>query len=111
MPAIYDTIGLNYARLRRADPSIERAIHDALGDAETVVNVGAGAGSYEPADRPVVAVELSATMIRQRPPGAAPAVQANAMASLFVRERLQSPEAADAAFAAFAETDQLLRAS
>jgi SAM-dependent methyltransferase len=83
MAALYDTIGLNYADLRQPDPSIERAIHSALGDAATIVNVGAGCGSYEPPDRSVIAVELSMTMIRQRPPGAAPAVQATAMALPF----------------------------
>lgn len=83
MTALYDTIGKNYADRRRPDPAIERAIHRALGEATTVLNVGAGAGSYEPTDRSVVAVELSATMIRQRPPGAAPAVQATAMALPF----------------------------
>ena len=83
MTALYDTIGLNYADFRRPDPSIERAIHRALGDAMTVVNVGAGCGSYEPLDRSVVAVELSMTMVRQRPPDAAPAVQATAMALPF----------------------------
>ena len=79
MAALYDTIGLNYADLRQPDPSIERAIHSALGDAVSVLNVGAGCGSYEPLDRSVVSVELSMTMIRQRPPGAAPVVQATAM--------------------------------
>ena len=83
MGALYDTIGLNYADLRQPDPSIERAIHNALRDAATVVNVGAGCGSYEPSDRSAVAVELSTTMIRQRPPGAAPVVQATAMALPF----------------------------
>ncbi|MHA1564515.1 MAG: class I SAM-dependent methyltransferase [Alphaproteobacteria bacterium] len=83
MAALYDTIGLNYADLRQPDPSIERAIHNALGDAATVVNVGAGCGSYEPSDRSAVAVELSRAMIRQRPPGAAPVVQATAMALPF----------------------------
>ena len=83
MAALYDTIGLNYADLRQPDPSIERPIHNALGDAVNVVNVGAGCGSYEPSDRSVVAVELSTTMIRQRSPGAAPAVQATAMALPF----------------------------
>ncbi len=83
MTALYDTIGLSYADFRRPDPSIERAIHNALGDAMTIVNVGAGCGSYEPLDRSVVAVEPSMTMVRQRPPGAAPAVQATAMALPF----------------------------
>jgi SAM-dependent methyltransferase len=67
---------LNYAELRRPDPRIAALIHAALGPAETVLNVGAGTGSYEPADRQVTAVEPSAEMIRKRPPGAAPAVQA-----------------------------------
>ena len=83
MTALYDTIGLNYADFRQPDPSIERAIHDALGDATSIVNVGAGCGSYEPSHRLVVAVELSRTMIGQRPPGAALVVQANAMALPF----------------------------
>lgn len=83
MAALYDTIGINYADLRRPDPSIERAIHSALGDAASIVNVGAGSGSYEPPDRSVCAVELSMTMIAQRPAGAAPVVQATAMALPF----------------------------
>jgi len=75
---LYDEIGGNYHVYRRPDPGIARAIAEALGPAESVVNVGAGAGSYEPLDRRVVAVEPSATMIRQRPSGAAPAIQASA---------------------------------
>ncbi|MEM8689787.1 MAG: class I SAM-dependent methyltransferase [Pseudomonadota bacterium] len=67
MAAHYDTIGVNYANLRKPDARIGRMIVDALGDAETVVNVGAGAGSYEPEDRKVTAVEPSAEMISQRP--------------------------------------------
>ena len=63
MTAIYDIIGTGYAELRRPDPLIQKAILDGLGDVKTVVNVGAGAGSYEPTDRPVVAVELSMRMI------------------------------------------------
>ena len=76
MAELYDTIGLGYPGLRRPDPRIARAILGALGDASTIVNVGAGAGSYEPRDRRVVAVEPSMTMIHQRPPDAAPAVRA-----------------------------------
>ena len=64
-------------------PASPRAIIDALGPAASVVNVGAGAGSYEPADRRVVAVEPSREMIRQRPAGAAPVVQASATALPF----------------------------
>ncbi|HEY1356014.1 MAG TPA: methyltransferase domain-containing protein [Solirubrobacterales bacterium] len=72
----YDRMGIDYATVRRADPRIEATIHAALGDARTVLNVGAGAGSYEPTDREVIAVEPSPVMIAQRPPGAAPAIEA-----------------------------------
>ena len=78
MAAIYDTIGVDYANLRRPDPRFAAQIEAALGPARTVLNVGAGAGSYEPRDREVTAVEPSLEMIRQRPPGAAPVVQATA---------------------------------
>jgi len=77
-PQLYDTIGHGYDRHRRPDPRIAAAIRAALGDAASVVNVGAGAGSYEPTDRPVVAVEPSAAMLRQRRPSSAPVVQASA---------------------------------
>jgi SAM-dependent methyltransferase len=70
----YDEIGVGYATRRRADPRIAARIHEALGDARTVVNVGAGAGSYEPTDRAVVAVEPSPVMAPQRPPELPPAV-------------------------------------
>jgi SAM-dependent methyltransferase len=76
--AVYDTIGRGYAGQRRADPRLAAAIRAALGDARSVVNVGAGGGSYEPPDLSVLAVEPSREMIRQRAPGAAPAVQAAA---------------------------------
>ena len=74
----YDAIGRDYTRTRREDPGFRARIHAALADARTVVNVGAGAGAYEPADRRVVAVEPSAVMIAQRPAGAAPVVRASA---------------------------------
>jgi SAM-dependent methyltransferase len=76
MQPLYDTIGVDYAKLRRPDPRIAAQIHAALGNAETVLNVGAGAGSYEPPDRSVTGVEPSARMIAQRPPGSAPVVRA-----------------------------------
>lgn len=76
--ALYDSIGRGYAEFRRPDPRIAAAIHSALGDAASVVNVGAGAGSYEPRDRTVVAVEPSEVMIRQRAVGAAPCRQGSA---------------------------------
>jgi SAM-dependent methyltransferase len=74
----YERHGRTYARHRRADPRIAARIHAALGDARTVLNVGAGTGSYEPRDRWVLAVEPSATMRAQRPAGAAPAIAARA---------------------------------
>jgi len=80
---VYDQIGGHYSRARRADPRIAAAVWAALEDAPSVINVGAGAGSYEPADRPVVAVEPSAVMLSQRPDGAAPAVRAVAEALPF----------------------------
>jgi SAM-dependent methyltransferase len=73
---LYDAIGLGYGRVRRPDPRIRRRIHDALGDARRVLDVGAGAGSYEPTDRSVVAVEPSTAMIAQRLPGSAPVLRA-----------------------------------
>jgi SAM-dependent methyltransferase len=78
--ALYDEIGRNYARYRRQDPRLAAAIREALGDARSVVNVGAGSGAYEPEDLDVLAVEPSATMLAQRAPDAAPAVQASAEA-------------------------------
>src|SRR5262245_23306145 len=74
---LYDQIGIGYGTYRRSDPRLAIPIIDALGDADTVVNVGAGAGSYEPTDRTVVAVEPSVAMIRQRCTGSAPVVQAS----------------------------------
>jgi SAM-dependent methyltransferase len=70
----YESHGRDYARRRRADPRIAARIEAALGDARTVVNVGAGTGSYEPSDRWLLAVEPSATMRAQRPADAAPAL-------------------------------------
>ena len=74
----YDESRATYARLRRPDPRIAAHVMHALGDARSVLNVGAGAGSYEPGDREVTAVEPSATMRAQRPPGAEPAIDARA---------------------------------
>jgi SAM-dependent methyltransferase len=75
---LYDAIGVGYQQRRRPDPRLAAAIIRALDGAETVVNVGAGAGSYEPSDRSVVAVEPALTMIRQRRADGAPVVQASA---------------------------------
>lgn len=74
----YDKIGQGYAAHRRPDPRIAAMIHAALGDARTVLNVGAGAGSYEPLDRHVIAIEPAEAMRRQRPPHLAPAINARA---------------------------------
>ncbi|HSS32252.1 MAG TPA: methyltransferase domain-containing protein [Solirubrobacterales bacterium] len=77
-PVDYEQIGTVYNRFRRADPRIAARIEAALGEARTVVNVGAGTGSYEPSDRWVLAVEPSAEMRAQRPPAVAPAIAASA---------------------------------
>jgi SAM-dependent methyltransferase len=91
----YDTIGQVYARHRTPDPRITRQIERALGDAHKVVNVGAGAGAYEPVERLVVAVEPSAVMIDQRPGDAASVARA-------VAEALPFPDRCfDAALATF----------
>jgi ubiquinone/menaquinone biosynthesis C-methylase UbiE len=74
----YEQNGRDYAVLRTTDPRIEARVHAALGASRTVINVGAGTGSYEPADRYVLAVEPSASMRAQRPVTAAPAVDATA---------------------------------
>lgn len=81
--ALYNRIGTTYTATRTADPRIAAAITGALGDARTVINVGAGAGAYEPANLPTVAVEPSWQMIRQRPAGTAPVIQAAAEALPF----------------------------
>jgi SAM-dependent methyltransferase len=75
---LYDTIGATYTATRRTEPRIAARVWAALGDARTVLNVGAGTGSYEPPGRDVTAVEPSALMRAQRPPGAAPCVAAAA---------------------------------
>jgi ubiquinone/menaquinone biosynthesis C-methylase UbiE len=79
----YDKIGSGYSRTRRADPRLHHAILEALGDTRSVANVGAGAGSYEPTDRDVIAVEPSTAMIAQRHAGAARVVRAGAEAMPF----------------------------
>jgi SAM-dependent methyltransferase len=83
MARLYDRIGEGYTATRRPDPRIAARIDAALGDAVTVVNVGAGTGSYEPAGRSVTAVEPSEVMIAQRPAGSAPVVRAAAEALPF----------------------------
>ncbi len=91
--AAYDTIGQTYSQTRRPDPRIRDAIWDALGDAKSVVNVGAGTGSYEP-PQTLLAVEPSVVMIAQRPPELAPAAVTTA-------ERIPLPgKSVDAALAA-----------
>jgi SAM-dependent methyltransferase len=75
---LYDTIGAIYTVTRRTEPRIAARIWAALGDARTVLNVGAGTGSYEPPDRHVLAVEPSALMRSQRLPDAAPCLAGSA---------------------------------
>lgn len=82
----YDCIGDGYAKTRREDPRLREQIFAALGDARTVVNVGAGTGSYEPRDRHVIAIEPSDVMAAQRPPELAPAIRAMAQ-GLPLRDR------------------------
>ena len=84
--ALYDRIGQGYTSTRRPDPRIAAKIQDALGDARFVLNVGAGAGAYEPAARSLIAVEPSRRMIQQRAKGAPPAVQAFAEALPFTAQ-------------------------
>jgi SAM-dependent methyltransferase len=90
-------MGRGYAAGRGSDPRIAAAIDHALGDARSVLNVGAGTGSYEPAGRDVIAVEPSAVMIAQRSPGSAPAIQASAEALPF------DDDSVDAAMAIFTD--------
>jgi hypothetical protein len=100
--ADYGTIARGYADYRRPDPRIAAAIGAALGDASTVLNVGAGAGSYEPRDRAVTAVEPSASMRAQRPAGLAPAVDSTAESLPFADD---SFDAAMATFSVHQWTD------
>lgn len=76
--ALYDSIGHGYSAHRRQDPFLYRRILSSLGDAQTVVNVGAGTGSYEPSDRTVLAIEPSEVMARQRRADSLPAIRAPA---------------------------------
>ena len=95
--ALYDEIGHAYRAERRTEPRIAQRIWQALGDAQTVLNVGAGTGSYEPPDRDVTAVEPSAVMRAQRSPDAAPCIAAAA-------EDLPFPDASfDAAMAVLSD--------
>jgi SAM-dependent methyltransferase len=93
--ADYGAIGRGYSRYRQPEPSIAKAIWRALGDARTVLNVGAGAGSYEPVDRIVTAVEPSAAMRAQRPAALPAAIDASAEALPFADDSF------DAAMATF----------
>ncbi|MGI9078169.1 MAG: class I SAM-dependent methyltransferase [Gemmatimonadaceae bacterium] len=83
MSGIYDRIGRAYSTYRREDARLAHAVRRALGSAQSVVNVGAGAGAYEPADLAVVAVEPAPAMIAQRGPHAAPVVKGKAEALPF----------------------------
>lgn len=83
MKQVYEAIGVGYARARRPDPRIEALISQALGDAVTVVNVGAGTGNYEPTGGRVMAVEPALEMLSQRPANKHPSVRAIAEALPF----------------------------
>lgn len=94
---LYDSIGMTYSEIRRTDHRLAERIWTALGDAVSIVNVGAGSGSYEPPDRAVIAVEPSAVMRAQRPSSAAPCISASA-------ERLPFPDKSfDAAMAVLSD--------
>ncbi len=86
MAALYDSIGEGYTSHRHPDPTIADAICTGLGDAKSIINVGAGTGSYEPTNRFVISVERSFTMIKQRAANSTLAVQASAMALPFTRD-------------------------
>jgi hypothetical protein len=108
---LYDSIGRGYTAVRREDPRIGPKTRAALGDARTVVNVGAGTGAYEPADLEVTAVEPSELMIAQRPDGAAPGVRAFAEELPFFHAYWRRPAAylepgVRAGISAFALMDQ-----
>lgn len=83
MSQLYDRLGPGYEHSRAPDPRIARLVEAAIGDARSIINVGAGTGSYEPHDRCVVAVEPSAAMRARRPGSAAPCVVASAEALPF----------------------------
>jgi SAM-dependent methyltransferase len=80
LSADYDEIGGGYTSTRTTDPRLAAAIWGALGDAQSVLNVGAGAGAYEPPGRELIALEPSEVMIAQRPAGAAPVMRGRAEA-------------------------------
>jgi SAM-dependent methyltransferase len=94
VPPEYDASRATYALTRQTDPSIAAQIERALGDARSVVNVGAGAGSYESPERELIAVEPSETMRAQRPPDAAPVIDA------YAEELPLEDDSVDAALAA-----------
>jgi SAM-dependent methyltransferase len=90
---VYDRIGVDYGSQRRTDPRIARHLRHALGEARTVLNVGAGTGSYEVRDRDWIAVDPSRVMIEQRPPDAAPVAQGVAEALPFVDDAFDAATA------------------
>ena len=79
---VYESIGARYAAPRRPDPRIHQVIVDPLGDARTVINVGAGGGNYEPTDRIITSVESSLEVITQRATRAGTAVKIVALPGL-----------------------------
>lgn len=96
MPAhLYDDLGRTYSATRREDPRVAGQVWAAIGVGRSLLNVGAGTGSYEPTDRMVVALEPSQEMIGQR-------VQRTHRVVRGVAERLPFADAAfDASLAVF----------
>src|SRR3989442_9814646 len=90
---LYDTIGATYTVTRRTEPRIAARVWAALGDARTILNVGAGTGSYEPPGRDVTAVEPSAGIRAQRPASAAPCVAGTAASLPFEDPSFAAPMA------------------
>lgn len=91
--ALYDKIGSGYRAPRRPDPRIEAMIAAQFEGTKSLINVGAGAGSYEPADKSVIALDASITMIKQRPAGAAPCVLGHAEALPFAENSFDAATA------------------
>jgi hypothetical protein len=82
--ALYDSVGRTYRATCQADPRIEAQICAALAGCDSVVNIGAGTGSYEPAQT-IAAIEPGRTMIDQRPAGTAPTIRRSQSTSRWAR--------------------------
>lgn len=106
--AMYDRIRLRYAARRQPDLRIARIIHETLGQSRSVLNVGAGTGSYAPSDRCVVAIDSSRVMLSSRPSGAAPAVQGSAESLPFAANAFDATMAVRAMFPSLADIGAVL---